>query len=272
MSSCNAQRLDRSAGARVFGADIAGYEAVRMGYPPALYDAIRARLGGDAGAVLEIGPGTGLATRDIMARLHPSRLVAVEADARLAAHLEARLADPRVAVVADGFVEASLAGPFDLACSAAAFHWLDPVPAFAKLRRLLRPGATLALWWNSYRQPGEDDLADAIVPLLADVPLAPSEGAAGHYSLDVDLHRAAMTGAGFDRFEPFRFRRERELDAAGARALYASYSYVRALPAVRRERLLDAIADLVDTRFGGRARNVVLTALYLAIAPGAAQG
>src|SRR3546814_7135793 len=70
-----------------------------------------------------------------------------------------------------------------------------------------------------------------------------------------------MTGAGFDRFEPFRFRRERELDAAGARALYASYSYVRALPAVRRERLLDAIADLVDTRFGGRARNVVLTAL-----------
>src|SRR3546814_9430732 len=73
-----------------------------------------------------------------------------------------------------------------------------------------------------------------------------------------------MTGAGFDRFEPFRFRRERELDAAGARALYASYSYVRALPAVRRERLLDAIADLVDTRFGGRARNVVLTALYLA--------
>src|SRR3546814_6598780 len=109
-----------------------------MGYPPALYDAIHARLGGDAGAVLEIGPGTGLATRDIMARLHPSRLVAVEADARLAAHLEARLADPRVAVVADGFVEASLAGPFDLACSAAAFHWLAPVPAFAKLRRLLR--------------------------------------------------------------------------------------------------------------------------------------
>src|SRR3546814_16126255 len=79
-----------------------------MGYPPALYDAIHARLGGDAGAVLEIGPGTGLATRDIMARLHPSRLVAVEADARLAGHLEARLADPRVAGVADGFVEASL--------------------------------------------------------------------------------------------------------------------------------------------------------------------
>src|SRR3546814_20638878 len=109
-----------------------------------------------------------------MARLHPSRLVAVEADARLAAHLEARLADPRVAVVADGFVEASLAGPFDLACSAAAFHWLDPVPAFAKLRRLLRPGATLALWWNSYRPPGAADLADATVPLLAHVPLAPS--------------------------------------------------------------------------------------------------
>src|SRR3546814_20677883 len=81
-----------------------------------------------------------------------------------------------------------------------------------------------------------------------------------------------MTGAGFDRFEPFRFRRERELDAAGARALYASYSYVRALPAVRRERRLDAIAALVDTRFGGRARNVVLTALYPPTPPRAPQG
>jgi SAM-dependent methyltransferase len=264
----NLQRLERSAGAHVFGENIAGYEAARMNYPAALYDAIGERLGGDAKSVLEIGPGTGIATRDIIERLNPRRLVAVEPDARLAQHLLRRFDDPRLTIVAAGFVEAELEGAYDLACSAAAFHWLEPKPAFAKLRRVLRPGATLALWWNTYRQPNEDQLADAVIPLLADVPLAPSEGGTGHYSLDVDHHRAAMTGAGFTGFEPFKFRRERELDTAAVRALYASYSYVRALPAERRERLLDAIADLVERRFGGRVCNVVLTALYMAASPG----
>jgi SAM-dependent methyltransferase len=264
-----AARLSRSAGANIFGRDIAGYHAARMDYPVALYDAIRARCGGDAGSVIEIGPGTGLATRDILGRLRPDRLVAVEPDAKLAAHLLDRFDDPRLAVVAQAFEQAQIDGKFDLACSAAAFHWLEPEPAYARLRQLLQPGATLALWWNTYREPGEDELADALVPLLADMALAPSEGAAGHYSLDVDHHRSAMTRAGFGDFEPFRFRRERELGTAEVRALYASYSYVRALPEPQRDALLDTIAALVETRFGGRVRNVVLTALYLATAPGA---
>jgi len=263
-------RLARSAGAGLFGQDIAGYHAARMDYPPALYDAIRERVGDGARAVLEIGPGTGLATQDILDRIGPERLVAVEPDPKLAEHLRARFAGSPLTVVGGGFVEAPVEGPFDLACSAAAFHWLEPGPAYAKLRRLLRPGATLALWWNTYRQRGEDELADAVMPLLADVALAPSEGAAGHYSLDVDHHRAAMTGAGFTDFEPLQFRRKRMLGAADVRALYASYSYVRALPPAERERLLDAIAALVTDRFGGRVRNAVLTALYMATAPAGA--
>ncbi|MGV2495305.1 class I SAM-dependent methyltransferase [Pelagerythrobacter aerophilus] len=265
----DAQRLDRSAGASLFGEDIEGYRTARLDYPPALYDTIYSRCGGDAGAVLEIGPGTGLATRDILDRLNPERLVAVEADARLAAYLEETIRDPRVSVVSAGFIEAALVGSFDLACSAAAFHWLEPEAALAKLRCSMRPGATLALWWNTYRERGEDELADAVIPLLADVALAPSEGATGHYSLDIEHQRAMISRAGFTNFEPFRFRRERELNAADARALYASYSYIRALPEARRERFLDAIADLVDRRFRGRAPNVVLTSLYLATAPDA---
>ena len=263
------RRLARSAGARVFGTDVAGYHAARIGYPAGLYDAIAARTGGNGGVALEIGPGTGLATRDILDRLNPARLVAVEADPALAVHLAEAIDDPRLTVVAQGFVESWIDGPFDLACSAAAFHWLEPEPAFARLRGLLRPGATLALWWNSYRQPGADAFADAVMPLLADIDLAPSEGAGGHYSLDADFHHAEMTGAGFGDFEAFRFRRERTLDTAQVRALYASYSYVRALPDDRRIALLDAIGDLVETRFCGRIDNVVLTALYLATAPAA---
>jgi hypothetical protein len=46
--------------------------------------------------------------------------------------------------------------------------------------------------------------------------------------------------------------------------LFASYSYVRALSADRRERFLGSLADLVDRQFGGLAPNLILTSAYLA--------
>lgn len=261
-------RLARTVGRSVFGADVGGYDVARSGYPAELYDTVAERCGRRTGlSILEIGPGTGLATRDLLT-LDPQRLVVVEADPALAAHLAETIDDPRLHIVEHGFVDAPVAGRFDLACSAAAFHWLEPAPAFARLRELLLPGATLALWWNVYRQVGAGDpFADAITPLLADIDLPPSEGATGHYSLDVDLHRADIGAAGFTDFAPFLFRRERTLETAQVRALYASYSYVRSLAVDRRDTLLDAICAIADTQFGGSVPNVTLTPLYLATAP-----
>ena len=261
-------RLPRSVGASVFGADIAGYQAARIGYPAELYATLRERCGANLGAVLEIGPGTGLATAELLARLDPDALVAVEADRELAAHLTASIPDPRLTVIQLGFEQAELAGPFDLACCAAAFHWLDPEPALAKLLRILRPGGTLALWWNTYRQAGIGDaFADAVTPLIAALPLPPSEGERGHYSLDVAHHRRALTGAGFAEFEHLLFRRERVLTTKQVHALYASYSYIRALPRAERAEILGAIVDLAEHRFSGSVPNITLTALYLADAP-----
>lgn len=263
-----ARRLDRVVGESVFGADPDGYHAGRIGYPEALYDAVKARIGRDVATALEIGPGTGLATRDILSRLSPRRLIAVEADPALAKYLSRAIMDPRLTVIGQGFLEAPLDPPMDLACSAAAFHWLELEAAFARLRALLRPAATLALWWNSYRVVGiGDDFADALAPLLEDIPLPPSEGLRGHYSLDTDLQRAAITRAGFVHFEPYLFRRDRTLDPTQVGALYASYSFVRALPPPRREALLRAIDELARERFAGEVRNVVMSALYLASAP-----
>lgn len=258
--------LDRGVGASVFGSNAAGYHRARLGYPPALFEAIAARVPPGA-RVLEVGPGTGLATRDLLDRLDAGALLAVEADPGMASHLAATVDDPRLIVVTAGFAEADPRGPFDLICAAASFHWLEPVSALAKMRMLLRPGGTVALWWNTYRQRGADAFADAVTPLLDGLTLPPSEGAEGHYSLDVALHRDTLARAGFVAFQDRLFRRERQLDTAQVRALYATYSYIRALPDARREAVLDAIAALADDRFGGKVPNVVLTALYLASAP-----
>ena len=116
-----------------------------------------------------------------------------------------------------------------------------------------------------YRQAGiGDPLADAITPLLEGIELPPSEGPTGHYSLDAALHRRQLHDAGLAVRVDHVFRRERILATSEVLALYASYSYVRALPASRSEALLAAIGDLVEHRFGGRAPNIVLTPLYIA--------
>jgi len=255
--------LSRTLGSTVFGTDIQGYARARIGYPAELYDVIKARSRADM-RVLEIGPGTGLATQDILEKLAPTCLTAVEPDAGFVRHLAQAFSDPRLQTIHSDFLAAPIEGTFDLACCAAAFHWLDPKPTYAKLREVITPQGTLAIWWNSYRQPGiGDEFSDAVMPLLADIPLAPSEGPKGHYSLDVDTHRSAFRQAGFTAFEPHLFRRERQLDSAQLRELYASYSYVRALPDGRRMQLLDAIVELAEQHFAGTVTNVVLTALYL---------
>lgn len=262
--SASAPRLSPESGRSVFGADAAGYDAARPGYPDALYDTIAAYAGAPFTAIGEIGPGTGLATAALLA-FEPERYVAFEADPVLAAYLGGRFAT--VDVITDDFCAAEADGGLDLIGAASCFHWLDSARALAKARALLRPGGTLALWWNVYRETGiGDPFADAMAPLLAGIPLPPSEAEGGHYSLDVALHEGRLTTAGFTRINHHVFRRERTLTAEQARALYASFSLVRQLPEARRVALLDAIGDLVEQRFGGAAPTVLLSPLYLATA------
>lgn len=260
-------RLEREAGRAVFGTDVQGYERGRLGYPRALYELVLDPVAGRDATIVEIGPGTGLATVELLAA-DPVRLFAVEPDPALADHLRHRFAGTVVEVVESDFVSAPIDHPVDLVTSAASFHWLEPDIALARIRQLLRPEGRVALWWNVYRQSGiGDPLADAITPLLDGIELPPSEGPAGHYSLDAALHRATLERAGLVYEIEEVFRRERTLTTAETVMLYASYSFVRALSDARRERLLDAIAMIVERDFAGLAPNVVLTPLYVARSP-----
>lgn len=257
-------RLAREAGRSLFGTNVSGYECGRLGYPPQLYEWLLEPIAGQSATIVEIGPGTGLATADLLAA-DPAQLVAVEPDPQLAEHLRRRFASTAVQVVETDFVSAPLSGPVDLVASAASFHWLEPESALRRIRKLLTPEGRLALWWNVYRQVGiGDPLADAVTPLLEGVELPPSEGPTGHYSLDAALHRRQLHDAGLAVMVDHIFRHERILATSEVLALYTSYSYVRALPADRRKTLLAAIGDLVERRFAGRAPNIVLTPLYIA--------
>lgn len=261
----SSDRLDRTDGLEIFGGDAAGYHSGRIGYPAEMYDALMARTV-PRPDVLEIGAGSGIATEELLSR-DPASLTVVEPAAELIGFIRDRLRDPRLRFVTGPFPGPEPSGTYDLAVCAAAFHWLDPQAALARVLQLLRPGGVWAMWWNSYRNVGiGDPLSDAIVPLLDGIAMPPSEGPTRHYSLDRALHENTLREAGFGDIEHQVYRRERILDTTAVLALYRSYSYVRLLSDERRDRLLDGIAHIVEREFGGQVPNIVLTASYSAVA------
>lgn len=263
MSEAPNTALDRQVGEIAFGLDAEGYHAARLPYPEELYDELFGRIS-QRPDVLEIAAGTGLVTQALLNR-DVSSVTAVEPNAALAAFTARRLKDRRLSIIQAAFPEVSIARKFDLIACAAAFHWMEPQAALAKVRKLLAVGGLWAMWWHSYRNPGMgDELADQISPLLEHMPLPPSTNLEQHYSLDEEHHRQVLSDAGFGPIEYRLFRSERELTTEGVLALYKSYSFVRLLGAEHRAKFLEDLAELVERRFGGRAPNLVLTPLYFA--------
>ncbi|AJE83204.1 UbiE/COQ5 methyltransferase [Streptomyces albus] len=133
--------------AHSFNAAAAQYAASRPSYPPALFDTVEELSGRPlrGAAVVDVGAGTGIAS----ARLHArgARLLAVEPGEGMAAEFRRQL--PGVPVVrGDGNALPLASGSADLLTFAQSWHWTDPARALPEALRVLRPGGTLALWWN----------------------------------------------------------------------------------------------------------------------------
>lgn len=257
--------MAREAGRQVFGDGAAGYHAVRSDYPDELFAHLLARAG-KLDAVLEIGPGSGIATASLL-ELSPRRYVGVESDPHFVDFLRQRFPQGDVELICAPFPVSDLAGPFDLAACAAAFHWLDPKPSLAALRSLIRPDGIWAMWWNSYLDETDDHpFARAAMALLHEhgVRFPPSFGPAGHLSLDVARQVALLESNGFGDVEVRKWRRTRQIDAAEVRELFGSFSFVRLLPPEKRALLFEALSNVVIEQFGGRAENHVSTACYTA--------
>ncbi|MER7580030.1 methyltransferase domain-containing protein [Kitasatospora sp. NPDC097691] len=130
-----------------FGAVAAEYDRARPGYPEELVDALERLWGrGLKGArVLDVGAGTGIATRLLAAR--GADVVAVEPSPGMAAQFLASA--PTLPLVRGGGDDL----PFhdhsaDLITYAQAFHWTYPERSVPEAVRVLRPGGAIAVWWN----------------------------------------------------------------------------------------------------------------------------
>ena len=123
------------------------YDAARPRYPAALYDALPEL----SGTVLELGAGTGIASRRLAERA--GRLIATDHGPRMLGRLHQRSPDVPVAVCTAELLPFADAC-FDVVCGAQMWHWVDAARAVREVLRVLRPGGALAIWWNEVEADG----------------------------------------------------------------------------------------------------------------------
>jgi SAM-dependent methyltransferase len=131
---------------KTFGRVAEVYARTRPPYPRAAVERAAAELGiGTHATVLDLAAGTGNLTHSL--REVFAHVVAVEPDAAMRAQFDGE-------VLAGSAEEIPLAnGAVDAVFVGEAFHWFDPKPALAEIRRVARGLAVLNRNWGIGEQP-----------------------------------------------------------------------------------------------------------------------
>lgn len=181
-----------------FDALVDAYDAGRPTYPPALYDLVE-RLAAplrDA-FVVEIGAGTGIATRALRDR--GATVLALDIGERMLGRLRQRTPGHPVALARAEALPVQ-DGVAHLVCAAQAWHWVDVSAAAPEVQRVLRPDGALAVWWNNVAADGlpwfeaQQERLEAMSPGYSrDYRSERAEVALSRYFPDVEVHTLAWS-------------------------------------------------------------------------------
>jgi SAM-dependent methyltransferase len=155
---------------------------------------------------------------------------------------------------------------FDLVAASSAFHWLDRDQALAQMALALRPGGGVALFWTQAgRELPDPDFGSALDDLyrIHAPGLPPNPAVLAQQAIDA-AGAALAADLRFVTFEEHCFTEALEFDAPRFIDLLGTYSDHVLLDSASRERVDGAIADLIDSRFGGKVIRQATTRLFLA--------
>ncbi|MFO0751366.1 MAG: class I SAM-dependent methyltransferase [Myxococcota bacterium] len=232
-----------------FTATAEGYARHRPSYPAELVDWVIATAALPAGAaVVDLGCGTGIATRLFAARgfdvlgvdpneamLAEARRAATDADGLGSAQASARY--QRGEAIASGLADASA----DLVIAAQAFHWFELAPTMAELRRVLRPGGWACAFWNVRRASPFTTAYEALLKGIGDYGKTPKPG---------PTIAAIEAFPGVADLRAFELPASQRLDRPGLSGRARSSSYVA--HGVRDEAAFEAALDDLFARFAER--------------------
>jgi SAM-dependent methyltransferase len=246
------------------------YDRVRPGYPAELFADLVTITGMDQeSSVLEVGCGTGQATRSLAAL--GCSVTAIEPGDGMAEVARERLATfGNVTVEASTFETWNDRGRrFDVLVAASSWHWVDPAVGWPRAHDVLHPGGWMALLGNVVvRRPGEPemyaetaDLHERFCPGNPDWGDPPTEEEVRTTEQGWGLveHPSGQFGPTIVRWYPT----VQSFTGDGFADLLRSTSLYRRLDRNVREPLLAAIAERIRTRMGDRAQRRYLSVLRL---------
>jgi SAM-dependent methyltransferase len=265
------KRIPRQVRRGVFGRDPEAYDRARLAYPKRVYEILTTRCGLRPGAsVLEIGPGTGIATRELL-RLGANPVTLVEPDRRLVRYLVDSLGSlgGSVKISIGPFERAALPiEGFDLGVAATSFHWLPERLALRKVARALKPGGWWATWNNHHGDPYQPSpFRRALQPLYREL----SQGRVGWLQTKASATRdrknriRALEAVGrFDEISREDIRWRVSLETARVTALWGTFSEIVTLPSRKRAWFLSELGRVADEQFDGKVELHMLTPVYTA--------
>lgn len=231
-----------------FAAQARDYDRYRPRYPEGVFEDIvdRAHLASGDG-VVEIGAGTGIATRPLVDR--DLQVTAIEPSDTLAAMTKAKVTG-EADVVSGRFEDFSTSSPIRLVAAFNAWHWVDPTIGVDRAAGMLESGGSLALVWTEVVQWGEEPFGDRLVEVF--------EQTWNKRESFVDDSLQPIRDDG--RFEEVLVRHHifnRTLDAATFVAVTRTYGGNHTTEQYR------AIERIINDDFGGAVTKIEDAVLYL---------
>jgi SAM-dependent methyltransferase len=240
------------------------YDGVRPSYPTDLFDALFQMLP-SLPEIVEVGPGTGQATKDLLAR--GASVLAIEIGTAMAAKLRSNLPSDRLNVIVGDFEVVDIgASAADAVFSATAYHWISPEAQTDRPATILRPGGIMAIVdLIQVQSPDDAGFFAAAQPTYERYeqghsgPPAPTRA-----SVDPAIREVLEADRRFDTVAVRRYDWNQTYSASDYRNLMLSYSGTQMMDESDRVGLLDDIESLIRKDFGGAVTRPLVVTLTTA--------
>lgn len=242
------------------------YDSVRPTYPEPFFDTLFDALAHtSAPSVVEVGPGTGQATTELVKR--GAHVTAIELGPDLAAFVERKFeASGSVTVINAAFEDAAVPiGTFDAVVCSCAYHWIDAAVQATRPAELLLPGGHAAI--IDLIQVSSDvdgGYFDRAQPIYERYGQARSEPFRTYESAQPQIANVLQESGLFASVDVHRERWDQSYASADYRRLLSTYSGTLMMPEPQRRDMVDELVGLIDDEFDGHLVRPLLATLTLA--------
>jgi SAM-dependent methyltransferase len=240
------------------------YDEARPAYPPELFDELFSLLPMRP-TIVEVGPGTGKATQDLLAR--GASVHAIEIGPAMAARLRLNLPSERLRVTVGDFENIPIDDGADAVFSATAYHWISTAAQTDRPARVLRLGGLVAIV-DLIQVESPDDLGFfvSVQPIYERYgqghrgPPAPNRNA-----VDPAIRAVLAADSRFNGAAVRQWDWNQTYTASGYVKLMLSYSGTQMMDEPSRQGLLQDMEAFIRAEFGGRVTRPLVVTLTTAV-------